>query len=96
MIATGLNPNYIFEDYAKQTPLHVAAANGHLPACHILLQAQAQINIFDGEQNTPLTAAINARHNDVVKYLIKCGADLTLKVCKNFNLENVFFLIIVF
>ena len=80
MIASGLNPNYVFEDSAKQTPLHVAAAGGHLPAVHILLQAQAQINVFDAEQNTPLTAAINAKHNDVVKYLIKCGANLILKV----------------
>lgn len=79
MIACGLSPNHVFEENAKQTPLHVAAANGHLPAVHILLQAQAQINAIDAEQHTPLISAIMAKHNDVVKYLIKCGADLTLK-----------------
>lgn len=80
IIASGLNPNHIFEENNNETALHVAAGNGHLPAVHILLQAKAQINVLDGEQNTPLTAAINAKHNDIVKYLIKCGADLVLKV----------------
>lgn len=80
MMASGLNPNHVFEDCGKQTALHVAAANGHLAAVHILLQAQAQINALDSEQNTPLSVATTSKHNDVVKYLIKCGADLLLKV----------------
>ncbi|KAK6620731.1 hypothetical protein RUM43_011026 [Polyplax serrata] len=79
VIASGLNPNHVFEENNNQTALHVAAANGHLPAVHLLLQAKAEINVLDAEQNTPLTAAISAKQNDIVKYFVKCGANLILK-----------------
>lgn len=80
MLASGLNPNHEFEEHNKRNALHIAAALGHVTVVHVLLQARTQINAMDAEQNTPLTLAILARHNDIVKYLIKCGADLVLKV----------------
>lgn len=80
MMANGLNPNHVFEDCKNQTALHFAAANGHITLTHVLLQARAQLDALDSEQNTPLSLAIVGKHNDVVKYLIKCGADLLLKV----------------
>ncbi|KAL0276237.1 UNVERIFIED_CONTAM: hypothetical protein PYX00_003845 [Menopon gallinae] len=79
VLASGLNPNHEFEEHNKRNALHIAAALGHLTVVHVLLQARTQINAMDAEQNTPLTLAVLARQNDVVKYLVKCGADLILK-----------------
>lgn len=60
--------------------LHYAAANGMLSATHMLAIAGAELNLLDSEQNSPLVSAILAFKNEVVKYLIKAGASITLKV----------------
>lgn len=62
------------------TVLHCAAKSGLVPAVHMLRVAGAEVDGLDKEQNTPLTVAILSSKNDVVKYLIKAGANLTLKV----------------
>lgn len=63
-----------------QTALHIASADGNLAAVHILLQSGAQIDLMDQDQNTPLILATQNGHNDIVEYLIKAGASITLKV----------------
>lgn len=62
------------------TVLHLASQHGNLAIVHILLLAGMEQDLFDKEQNTPLMLAILSFQNDVAKYLIKCGADVSLKV----------------
>jgi len=62
------------------TALHAACSGGHLSAVHILLQAGAQLDVLNRDQNTPLMLAAVSNHNDVVKYLVKAGANVMLKV----------------
>lgn len=62
------------------TALHTASANGYLTIVHILRQAGAQLDALDKEQNTSLMLAAMNHKNDVLKYLIKAGANLSFKV----------------
>lgn len=70
----------LLPDYDNGTILHYAAKAGLLPAVHMLRAAGAEVDSLDKERNTPLTTAILAFKNDIVKYLIKAGASFTLKV----------------
>lgn len=60
--------------------LHAACSGGFITIVHILTQAGSQLNLLDKEQNTSLMLATLNGHNDVVKYLIKVGADVSFKV----------------
>ena len=62
--------------------LHVASANGHLSIVHILRLAGAQMDVLDKEQNTPLMLAATNAKNEVLKYLMKAGANTCFKVQK--------------
>jgi euchromatic histone-lysine N-methyltransferase len=62
------------------TALHAACSGGHLSVVHILLQAGAQLDVLDRDQNTPLMLAAVSNRDDIVKYLVKAGADVVLKV----------------
>lgn len=60
--------------------MHFAARIGSLLPVHMLRVAGSEIDILDKERNTPLTLAITSFKNEVTRYLIKAGANLTLKV----------------
>lgn len=78
-LAFGLNPNHVFREIMKTTALHVASVGGFISVVHILVQAGAQLNLLDKEQNTPLMLAATNKCNDVVKYFVKAGATVTFK-----------------
>ena len=44
-------------DYDKRTPLHVAACEGHLDMCQLLLEYGADPNAKDIYGNTPISEA---------------------------------------
>ncbi len=67
--------------------LHAASAGGFITVVHILIQAGAQLDLLDKDQNTSLMLATVNGRNDVVKYLIKAGADISFKV----NIVSLFF-----
>lgn len=67
-------------DFNNGNLLHYAAYQGLLAVCHLLVTASIEIDDFDKEQNTPLMLAITANRNDVVQYLVKAGASITIKV----------------
>lgn len=60
--------------------LHAASAGGFIAIVHILTQAGSQLDLLDREQNTSLMLAALNGHNDVVKYLVKAGANVSFKV----------------
>ncbi|XP_054466594.1 histone-lysine N-methyltransferase EHMT1a [Anoplopoma fimbria] len=74
LLVDGKDPNFLMEGQNKGTPLHAAAAEGHQEICHMLVQAGANLDMFDEQQRTPLMAACENNHLDTVKYLLRAGA----------------------
>ena len=68
-----------FTEADNGTPLHVAASEGHVLTSHVLVQAGAELDAIDDEQNTPLMLACIKGKANIVKYLLSAGADLTLR-----------------
>ncbi|TMS03333.1 Histone-lysine N-methyltransferase EHMT1 [Larimichthys crocea] len=73
------------EGQNKRTPLHAAAAEGHHEVCHMLVQAGANLDMFDEEQRTPLMVACENNHLDTVKYLLRAGAAVSHKDIMGFT-----------
>jgi hypothetical protein len=55
--------------------LYLAASKGYLAVVRVLLQLGANINQMSNIDLTPLMAASTHKHNEVVKWLVKAGAD---------------------
>jgi len=85
ILSFGHNLNHVFTEHENKTALHIAAEKGHLATVHLLVQAGAQLDVMDNEQMTPLMLSVTCEHNPVLKYLVKAGASLTIKVksCMN-------------
>uniref|UniRef100_A0A667XGT3 Euchromatic histone-lysine N-methyltransferase 1a n=1 Tax=Myripristis murdjan TaxID=586833 RepID=A0A667XGT3_9TELE len=79
LLVEGKDPNFLMEGQNKRTPLHAAAAEGHHEICHMLVQAGANLDMFDEEQRTPLMSACENNHLDTVKYLLRAGAAVSHK-----------------
>lgn len=62
-------------DARGRTPLHLAAAYGHLEVCIALAEAGAEVNIADEDGETPLHSAIRENRSDVARLLLAHGAD---------------------
>ena len=58
------------------TPLHRAAANGHLSVVEYLVNQEADINAKDRYEKTPLHLASSNGHLSVVEYLVNQEADI--------------------
>eukprot|EP01063_Lacrimia_lanifica_P031936 TRINITY_DN5375_c0_g1_i1.p1 TRINITY_DN5375_c0_g1~~TRINITY_DN5375_c0_g1_i1.p1 ORF type:complete len:829 (+),score=287.88 TRINITY_DN5375_c0_g1_i1:133-2619(+) len=74
LLVAGCDPDVT--DDLGQTPLHVAAHEGHLRCVMALADAGAFLNAADAAGRTPLQAATRALHNDVSAYLLDRGAAL--------------------
>lgn len=68
LLSLGYSPKQKFTDSENGTPLHVAASEGHVLTSHILVQAGAELDAIDDEQNTPLMLACIKGKAKVVKY----------------------------
>jgi len=80
MMSAGVNPNHVFVEENSRTALHIAASLGYVTLVHLLIQAGLPIDLLDSEQHSALTISILNNQTDVVKYLVKAGAALMLKV----------------
>ena len=64
-----------FRDYDRRTPLHVAASEGHVHVCKMLVEHyKARVNRSDRWGGTPLDDAQRHQHKTVVHYLQGIGA----------------------
>lgn len=61
--------------FTQQTPLHVAAEEGHLHMVEYLIANGAKIDALDMHGWTPLHSACYRGHIDIVMYLLAAGAD---------------------
>ncbi len=66
-------------DEIQQTPLHIAAENGHLDIVKIFISADADINAEDENKNTPLHLAAAAGNIAAVLELINAGAAIWMQ-----------------
>eukprot|EP00927_Polykrikos_kofoidii_P061209 TRINITY_DN56075_c0_g1_i1.p1 TRINITY_DN56075_c0_g1~~TRINITY_DN56075_c0_g1_i1.p1 ORF type:complete len:870 (-),score=146.02 TRINITY_DN56075_c0_g1_i1:314-2890(-) len=53
----------------NETPLHVAAQEGHLDVCEELLQAGALVKVKNGKKSTPQDLAEQGGHSEIVRCL---------------------------
>lgn len=74
-----------FRDYDRRTPLHIAASEGKLGLCQLLVEKGARINRSDRWSNSPLDDAIRHRHLDCAEYLQSIGGKFgTMSQATNF------------
>ncbi|MDA3913911.1 ankyrin repeat domain-containing protein [Oleiagrimonas sp.] len=74
MLEAGADPFGAYE--SGRTPLHRAAAGGHLALVDVLLSRGSNPNVQDDTGHTPLHAALeHSRPLPVVRLLVKAGAD---------------------
>src|SRR5690606_36397380 len=59
------------------TPLHYAAAGGHVPVIAFLLDENAYIDAQSPNRTTPLMMAARQKHTNAVRVLVEAGADPT-------------------
>ncbi len=71
------NPDLVFsKDDGGETPLHLAAANGHKDVVELLLASKAEANAKDNAGVTPLYLAACEGHKDVAELLVASKADV--------------------
>jgi hypothetical protein len=63
-----------FRDYDRRTALHVAASEGHVIVCKLLVEKGAKVNRSDRWGGSPLDDAHRHRHQEVIVYLRQLGA----------------------
>lgn len=78
--------------YSFTTPLFLAAMNGHLEACHLLISADADLtkecNTSLDQIHTPISIAIKCGHDETAKQLIEVAIEKAKD--GNFQLQAAF------
>ncbi|KAF3770529.1 hypothetical protein M406DRAFT_34416, partial [Cryphonectria parasitica EP155] len=62
-------------DYAGNTPLQIAAINGHDEIVQLLVDAGCDIDCVNHDKDTPLLDAVDNGHLDVIKVLLEAGVN---------------------
>lgn len=75
-------------DVGGCTALYVAASLGHLSFCRILLSSGALLDAANDLGYTPLMAAIEGGHEDVIDFLLKSGANVNPEVIARMEVEG--------
>nr|XP_037281328.1 ankyrin repeat domain-containing protein 26-like isoform X2 [Rhipicephalus microplus] len=64
-----------FQDNESRSPLHLAAARGHVTIVQLLLRAQARVDALDSEGKTPLMKAVEGHHLETARCLLEQRAN---------------------
>ena len=75
-----LGARLTLRDGSGREPIHVAADEGNLAICKLLVDAGADIDKPDLEGYTPLATAVARGQCDVATYFLENGADLSFYV----------------
>lgn len=60
-------------------PIHYASTNGHLKIVQFLMANGAMINALSPSETTPLMMSIGSGNEELIKYLLDNGADLSMR-----------------
>lgn len=71
-LSQGASPT--FADYDKRTPLHLAATEGHVSICVLLIENGADVNARDRWGQTPLCNANERKSAEIKELLVGNGA----------------------
>ena len=52
-----------------RTPLHIAAAKGHLEMCKIIIDKVSDINPRDDDNKTPFLTAVKNGHKELARFI---------------------------
>ncbi len=75
LLDKGVNVNE--QNALLHTPLHLAAGAGHEEIVEILIrEGNAEIEVFDARNQTPMHYAVNNKKLEIVKLLLELGADV--------------------
>lgn len=69
-----------------QTPMDLAASNGHENVVKVLIEAGAEVNPVEKQRSTPLHLATREGHLGLVKFLLQNRADASK--CDNSGLNS--------
>lgn len=70
------------------TALYIAAFLGHLPSCKVLASSGASLEAANDLGYTPLMAAIEGDHEDVIDFFMKSGANVNPDVTATMEVEG--------
>ncbi|MES2659404.1 MAG: ankyrin repeat domain-containing protein [Verrucomicrobiota bacterium] len=73
------------KDGKGDSALHAAAANGAQGAADFLLNRGLSVDLRGGSERTPLMAAVMANQTEIVRWLLRQGADPRLKDAEGFK-----------
>ena len=79
LVAAGVDVNEVDEAYGGETPLHIAAYNGHVEAVQTLVQLSAGIEAKNVNGATPLHYAAIDGEVEAVKTLVQLSANIEAK-----------------
>lgn len=75
-----VNPSLIAErDESKMALIHWAADRGDMPMIHLLVEKGADVNITDGDGQTPLHYAFACGHHECIRLLEELHADQNIR-----------------
>jgi ankyrin repeat protein len=77
----GVDIRVYYQNGKTSTPLHFAAAGGHLEIARKLLELNAEVNSRNNYGSTPLLLASENGHTGVLRLLLDHNADLNIRDC---------------
>lgn len=83
IIASGYDITTPIAEFFNGTCLHLTANFGTLRMVYLIMNRVTSIdffNMYDESMRTPIMCAIQGDKMDILKVLIQCGADITIKV----------------
>lgn len=84
IIASGFDISTPIKEFYNGTCLHLVSNFGSVKMTHLILSRVASVdflNLLDQNLRTAIMCAICGNKNDILKLLVQCGADVTIKVC---------------
>lgn len=85
IIASGFDISTPIKEFYNGTCLHLVSNFGSVKMTYLILNRVASIdflNLLDQNLRTAIMCAICGNKNDILKLLVQCGADVTIKVTK--------------
>lgn len=85
IIASGFDITTPIKEFYNGTCLHLVSNFGSIKMANMILSRVTSIdffNILDQNLRTAIMCAIYGNKNDILKLLVQCGADITIKVSK--------------